>query len=154
MDALRLDPREPLPARSISFAVPPTARSVPLDAGIDHPSLYFNRELSWIDFNWRVLHQAMDPRMPLLERVRFLSIAQSNLDEFFHTRVGGLKRQVEAGVTLLSPDGRSANEQLHLIHGAVAAMQEAMDRTWLEQLHPALLTQEIGVRDYDSLGPA
>src|SRR4051812_578982 len=144
MDALRLDPREPLPARSISFAVPPTARPYQPDAGLDHPSLYFNRELSWIDFNWRVLHQAMDPRVPLLERVRFLSIAQSNLDEFFRTRVGGLKRQVEAGLTLLSPDGRSATEQLHLIHGAVAAMQAAMDRTWLSELHPALLGRDIG----------
>src|SRR5690349_8223810 len=82
MDALRIDPRAPLPARSIPFAVPSTVRPHQPGSGLDDPSLYFNRELSWIDFNWRVLHQAMDERLPLLERVRFLSITQSNLDEF------------------------------------------------------------------------
>jgi polyphosphate kinase len=155
MDALRLDPpRAPVPARTLPFAVPRSIRPVQTELGLTDPALYLNRELSWVDFNWRVLHQAMDERVPLLERVRFLSIAQSNLDEFFRTRVGGLKRQLEAGVTLLPPDGRSTSEQLHLIRDAVAAMQETMDRTWLEQLHPALNGQGIAVREDDSLGEA
>src|SRR5690606_12231810 len=81
--------------RHPDFAVPKAVapRPVPRRAPLDHPHLYFNRELSALDFNWRVLYQAIDERVPLLERVRFLSIASSNLDEFFRKRVGGLKRQ-------------------------------------------------------------
>jgi len=89
-----------------------TSRPVPKRASWTDPRLYFNRELSWLDFNWRVVYQAEDERWPLLERVRFLSIAASNMDEFFRKRIGGLKRQVAAGVTTLSPDGLSAREQL------------------------------------------
>src|SRR5688572_6603810 len=81
---------EPLP-RAVS------PRPVPKDAPLDHHSLYFNNELGWLDFNWRVLHQARDPRLPPLERVRFLSITCSNLDEFYQKRIGGLKRQKAAG---------------------------------------------------------
>ncbi len=73
---------------------------------------YINRELSWLDFNARVLHEATDARNPVLERVRFLSIFSSNLDEFFQVRVAGLKQQVEAGHSKLAPDGRSAAETL------------------------------------------
>ena len=62
----------------------------------------YNRELSWLDFNWRVLHEAMDPRTPLLERAKFLAITASNLDEFFRKRVGGLKRQQAAGMANLT----------------------------------------------------
>ena len=81
------------------------ALSVPPNPELGDPSLYFNRELSWIDFNWRVLYQALDERTPLLERARFLAITQRNLDEFIAKRVGGLKAQLQAGVTRLSPDG-------------------------------------------------
>ena len=112
MEAPRIvRPPEAVPSR-ISFAVPGTVVPVPAGADLDHPGLYFNRELSWVDFNWRVLHQAMDARLPLLERVRFLAIAQSNLDEFFRTRVGALQRQLEANVTQPSPDGRLPGEQI------------------------------------------
>ncbi|HEX7069270.1 MAG TPA: hypothetical protein VF190_00625, partial [Rhodothermales bacterium] len=95
---------EPLP-----FSVPTATspRTVPRRAAQDHPFLFFNRELSWLDFNWRVFHQAVDERTPLLERVRFLAITATNLDEFFRKRVGGLKRQLAAGVRALSPDGRT-----------------------------------------------
>ncbi len=115
------------------------------------PALYFNRELSWLDFNWRVLHQAVDSRLPLLERVRFLAITQSNLDEFVRKRVGGLKRQREAGVRDLSPDGRTPDEQLVLIRQAMGQMQEAMSRVWSEELQPALREQGIAIRRYDEL---
>jgi polyphosphate kinase len=120
-------------------------RDVPPDSPLDHPHLYFNRELSWLDFNWRVLSQAMDARVPLLERARFLAITQSNLDEFFGKRVGGLWRQKAAGVTRLSPDGRTPEQQLAMIREAALPMQEAMSAAWELHVRPAL-EREAGVR--------
>ena len=73
---------------------------------------YINRELSWLEFNARVLHEARDERNPLLERVKFLAIFANNLDEFFQVRMAGLRQQVEAGKVARSPDGRTADEQL------------------------------------------
>src|SRR3954464_9297694 len=73
---------------------------------------YLNRELSWLEFNARVLHEARDERNPLLERVKFLAIVANNLDEFFQVRIAGLRQQVEAGKVARSPDGRTADEQL------------------------------------------
>src|SRR5947208_16852195 len=75
-------------------------------------SLYLNRELSWLAFNARVLHEATDPRVPLLERVKFLAIFSSNLDEYFQVRVGGLRRQATSGVLHGTPDGLTPAEQL------------------------------------------
>lgn len=144
-------PREP------AFCVPKATspRPVPRRAGLDHPALFFNRELSWLDFNWRVLYQAMDPRTPLLERVRFLAITSSNLDEFFRKRIGGLKRQVAAGVRALTPDGRTPEEQLRLIRAAVQPMYQTMNQVWEHDLRPAL-RKEAGVEvlDYAQLSAA
>ena len=97
---------EPPLEKDTSVIIPKAVSSqpVPEDAKLKHPSLYFNQELGWIDFNWRVLYQALDERTPLLERVRFVAITASNLDEFVQKRVGGLKRQEAAGVRSLSPD--------------------------------------------------
>lgn len=88
-----------------------------IDSAIDlnNPEYYFNRELSWLEFNRRVLAEATDDRTPLLERLKFMSIFSSNLDEFFMVRVAGLKKQVEAGVSKLSADGLSARQQLEAI---------------------------------------
>jgi polyphosphate kinase len=80
---------------------------------------YLNRELSWIEFNARVLHEARDPRNPLLERVKFLSIFAANLDEFFQIRVSGLRQQVRAGVTTLGPDGHGPSAQLKAVRARV-----------------------------------
>jgi polyphosphate kinase len=101
--------------------------------------LYLNRELSWLAFDARVLHEATDPRVPLLERVKFLSIFSSNLDEYFMVRVGGLRRQVASGVTHLTPDGRTPAEQLALIRERVAQMLDERRRclgALLEELAP------------------
>ncbi|MDQ3398491.1 MAG: polyphosphate kinase 1, partial [Deinococcota bacterium] len=136
--------------------VPPQATSptpVPEDAALDHPALYFNRELGDIDFNWRVLCQAIDERTPLLERVRFVAITASNMDEFFQKRVGGLKRQEAAGVPTLSPDGLSPTEQLELIREAARIMYGTMDKLW-ETLRLALREAGITVSDYEALSPA
>jgi polyphosphate kinase len=136
--------------RVVPRAVRP--QKVPDDATLGHPSLYFNRELSWIDFNWRVLYQARDPRVPLLERMRFLGIACSNLDEFFQKRVGGLKRQEAAGVLTPSVDGRIPSEQLDLIRGAAREMQRSLTEIWEKELQPEL-ADEAGVliSRYDQL---
>ncbi len=109
----------------ISAAPPPDLKA---------PSLYINRELSWLEFNRRVLHEAEDPRTPLLERVKFLSIFGSNLDEFFQVRVAGLREQVSAKVTDLTDDGMTPEEQLATI---VPLVRE------LQQEHGAILTQDV-----------
>lgn len=127
-------------------------KPVPSRAGLAHPSLFFNRELSWLDFNWRVLHQAMDERTPLLERVRFLAITANNLDEFFRKRIGGLKRQIDAGVVKRSPDGRTPQEQFELGRKAVRPMCDALTQTWEQEVKP-LLRERLGIhiRDYAEL---
>src|SRR2546422_6655544 len=88
---------------------------------LDDPSLYFNRELSWLDFNDRVLQLAEDTSVPLLERVKFSAIWESNLDEFFMVRVANLHDQVELGRDARGADGLSAQEQLDAIAGMVDA---------------------------------
>ena len=133
----------------------PTAtapREVPKDAVLDDPHLYFNRELSWLDFAWRVLYQAFDERTPLLERVRFLALTSGHLDEFFRKRVGGLKRQALAGVRTLSPDGRTPQQQLRLIRKAVRPLYAAMTEVWEKHLKPGLQAEAgIYIHDYADL---
>lgn len=125
---------------------------VPGDPPLDHPSLYLNREAGDLDFDARVLAQAMDERLPLLERVRYLAIAASNLDEFVMKRVGGLRRQQEAGVLVTSPDGRTPTEQLALVRVAMRRLYGRMEVLWRDELRPALREQAgIDVVDEDDL---
>ena len=141
-------------AGSVPFVLPKAVkpRPVPEDATPKDPALYFNKELSWIDFNWRVLHLAMDERIPLLERVNFVAITASNLDEFTQKRIGGLKRQEAAGVHELSIDGRSPSEQLLLLHEAISLMHKTMTATWEKLLRPALRRQaNLDICDYGDL---
>ncbi|MFT4603416.1 MAG: polyphosphate kinase [Rhodothermales bacterium] len=128
------------------------AQPVPESGDLAHPSLYFNRELSWLDFNWRVVYLALDERTPLLERIRFLAIATGNLDEFFLKRIGGLKRQIAAGVLKRSPDGRIPREQLELCQHAVRPMYRALSELWTRTLRPALKAKAgIEVLSYSKL---
>ena len=89
------------------------------------PSLYLNRELSWLEFNRRVLHEAQDPRTPLLERLKFLGIFSSNLDEFFQVRVAGLKQQLAAGIVERTADGMTPEAQLRAISATVRELHPA-----------------------------
>ena len=99
---------------------------------LDAHELYLNRELTWLAFNSRVLHEGEDPRTPLLERVKFLAIVSSNLDEFFMKRIGGLMQQVGAGVTELSPDGRMPTEQIDACHEVVRDLKDRQRKLALE----------------------
>src|SRR5256885_14045530 len=89
---------------------------------LEQPDLYINRDLSWIEFNRRVFEEAQDSRHPLLERVKFLSIFDTNLDEFIMVRLAGLKDQVEAHVPSLSPDGMTAEQQLAAVRQTLAPL--------------------------------
>ncbi len=114
------------------------------------PLPYINRELSWLEFNARVLHEARDERNPLLERVKFLTIFASNLDEFFQVRVAGLRQQRQAGKSARAPDGRTAEEQLAAIRERVLELMDehsAIARTLRDQL----AAEGIEVVTYDSI---
>jgi len=108
------------------------------------PSLFINRELSWLEFNARVLHEAFDTRNPLLERLKFLSIFSTNLDEFYMVRVAGLRRQMAAGMEAPSADGMTAQQQLDAIHARVAELVARQRSCLHDELVPALA--EHGVR--------
>lgn len=111
------------------------------------PALYLNRELSWLAFNSRVLHEALDPRTPLLERVKFLAIVAGNLDEFFQVRVADLREQVRTQATKLAADRLSAHEQLEAIRRAVVAMLASQSECLREELLPALAAHDIRLHD-------
>ncbi len=112
------------------------------------PALYINRELSWLEFNQRVLDEARDAGNPLLERVRFLSIVSSNLDEFFEIRVAGLKQQDQSQSSAVGPDRMKAAEQLAAISRRVRKMVEDQYHCWREDLLPALEQENIRFLTY------
>src|SRR5450432_2997190 len=138
---------------TMQFAAPSkpssTVEIIPANVLAPPPrQLYFNRELSWLDFNRRVLELAQDRSFPLLERVKFLAIFSSNLDEFFMKRVGGLQRQREANVTDLSIDGLTVQEQLDAIHRHVLPMLREHALCWQQDLEPALATEGVSIHNY------
>ena len=111
---------------------------------------YLNRELTWLEFNRRVLHEAQDERTPLLSRVKFLAIVCSNLDEFFMKRIGGLKQQVGAGVLQLTVDGRTPQQQIAECDGVVRDIEQQKDALLLT-LKQALAERGISIESYTSL---
>src|SRR5712692_10729694 len=116
---------------------------------LERPDLYINRELSWIDFNLRVFEEAQDSRHPLLERVKFLSIFDTNLDEFIMIRLAGLKDQIAAHVTTLSPDGLTAEQQLIAVRQRLAPLVQEVRHYWRHDLLPLLKEQQIYILDYE-----
>jgi polyphosphate kinase len=117
--------------------------AVPLPLDLADPSLYINRELSWLAFNQRVLDQAYDPEHPLLERVKFLAIVSDNLDEFYMVRVATLLKKFRAGVDGTSPDGLNTEQQLHSIRQRAAQMLDDVATCWQELLRPLLESEAI-----------
>jgi len=122
-----------------------------MSAAPARPSRYLNRELSWLAFNARVLHEAEDARTPLLERVKFLAIFASNLDEFYMVRVAGLRRQRSAGVQQPDAEGRSPAEQLAAIDEAVRRMLARARRTLHEELIPQLRSIGVTIAEGEAL---
>lgn len=127
------------------------AWSTPL-AEVPPTSRFANRELSWLDFNARVLALAEDNDRPLLERVRFLAIFSNNLDEFFQIRVAGLKEQLSVGLATTSPDGMTAREQLDAISERVRLLMTRRNQIWAKSVRPRLDAAGISVVDWEDLG--
>ena len=117
---------------------------------VSNPDLYINREISWLEFNSRVLNEAVDKRTPLLERLRFISIYNNNLDEFVMKRVGGLKRQIEASIGALSCDGRTALEQCSMIRHRILKDSELFYLSY-ENILNDLAKEKIFLQDYEKL---
>ncbi|MEO1278418.1 MAG: RNA degradosome polyphosphate kinase, partial [Planctomycetota bacterium] len=111
----------------------------------------FNRDVSWLAFNQRVLELAEDETTPLLERVKFLSIFANNLDEFFMKRVGLIRRQVDAGIEAPSPDGLTPRQQLDAVRSAVIDLQERQAACWDATVIPALDANGVAIVPYDDL---
>ena len=121
---------------------------------LDAPRFYLNRELSHLEFQKRVLHEALDERTPLLERVRFLGIFTRNLDEFFMKRVGGLKQQIDAGITDPTVDGRTPREQWGEILETTEPMFDRQTECYREVIRPALAEAGIDIVDHEDLTAA
>ncbi len=122
----------------------------PQSIDLNYPSLYLNRELTWLAFNRRVLAEAEEARNPLLERLKFLAIVGSNLDEFFMKRIGGLKQQLGAGMSKKTVDGRTPKEQITACYELVRE-QEEIQRQTFESLLGELSEHDIQILDYDRL---
>ena len=144
-------PREPVNAPSpLEEKVAPVSevRQEPFD--LDSPELYLNRELTWLEFNRRVLHEAQDQRTPLLERIKFMAIVSANLDEFFMKRIGGLKQQDGAGIRNLTVDGRTPRQQIDQCNALVRELETRKEQL-LPELHKLLAAKGITISLYDDL---
>ena len=122
-----------------------------LEIDLTHPQYYFNRELSWLEFNYRVLHEAFDSRTPLLEQLKFSAIFSSNLDEFFMIRVSTLQEQVRAGVSQLTPDGRTPQQQLDEIEQRLRPLVTEQHQYLDREFKPQLAAVGVHLLNYSDL---
>jgi polyphosphate kinase len=134
-----------------STGVEPLRKDVPAVNRFSDPRNFINRELSWLEFNRRVLEEAQDPIQPLIERVKFLSIFSSNLDEFFEIRVAGIKQQIESETSEIGPDGLSPSETFHCIQKTVRELVATQYALWKNELVPELAKNRIYVREIAEL---
>jgi len=142
---------EPLdPHRAAKGAVPMRASADPRAITLTSKERFINRELSWLAFNGRVLEEAKNPNHPAFERLRFLSISASNLDEFYMVRVAGLMGQVKAGIKAVSPEGLTPTQQLEKINKAASALMAEQQERWL-QLREELRAEGITVLSAEEL---
>ena len=125
----------------------------PYKIDLDDAQWYLSRELSWLEFNRRVLHEALDERTPLLERLKFLAIFSSNLDEYFMVRVAATKQQIEAAGNKRTPDGRTPTEHLSDISARLRPMVVKIHSYFQNELRPTLFTNGIRLLNYDDLSP-
>jgi polyphosphate kinase len=132
----------------VQTSAPPVAD----ERDLTDPYLYINREISWLQFNDRVLAMAADPEVPLLERLKYLAIYSSNLDEFFMVRVAGLRDQVEAGIVTRGSDGWTPSETLEAIAKHIGPAIEQQVRVFLDQVCPAMAEAGIRIADISDLG--
>ncbi len=139
-----------MPELPTQDAPPEPAEPVLRSDDLDHPGLFINREMSWLSFNERVLEEALDSNQRLLERVKFVSIYASNLDEFFMIRVSGLRQQLQAGVVKTPPDGMTPSEQLAAIRRGLLPQEGRHTGCW-EALRGELAAEGIHVVAYDEL---
>src|SRR6185295_11233827 len=114
---------------------------------------FFNRDLSWLEFNQRVLHEAIDPRTPLLERIKFLAIYSSNSDEFFMKRIGLLRRKIADRSREKSQDGLTPDQHFHAVREKIKSLTGEVVHLWTKVLRPALEAENIFIRDYVELTP-
>src|SRR6201988_4887896 len=140
-------------ARSDEETIPIVAPQVVQNAHerFGAPKNFFNRELSWLEFNRRVLEEAQDPTQPLIERVKFLPIFSSNLDEFFEIRVAGIKQQIESETSDVGPDGLSPTETFARIQRIAHEMVGTQYALWNNEITPALVKNGIRVRAIEEL---
>src|SRR5450432_3787765 len=115
------------------------------------PKNFINRELSWLEFNRRVLEEAQDPTQPLLERVKFLGIVSSNLDEFFEIRVAGIKQQIASETSDVGPDGMSPTETFVAIQRVVHQMVTQQYALWNKEIEPLLEQNNIHLHHVGAL---
>ncbi len=124
------------------------------DIDLHDPKLYLNRELSWLEFNGRVLEEAEDQSQPLLERAKFLAIFFSNLDEFFMVRISGLREQVTSGVIESAPDGMAPSDQLSVVREKLLGQLRRVTKCWEKDLFDKLHDANIRLFTYDQLSPS
>src|SRR3954463_8234676 len=142
---------QPSTSETVANIVAMPAPEPPAHGPFSAPEYFINRELSWIEFNRRVLEEAQDPTQPLIERVKFLAIVSSNFDEFFEIRVAGIKQQIESETSDVGPDGLTPTDTFNAIQRTAHEIVATQYSLWRDDLLPALAQHNIHVHDVGKL---